>query len=212
MKRPLLCVTKAVGIALVLTLAVSCIGIETKITFKEDGSGSASFKYKISQMIMNLGSTEEGEDPIPLPVSDEDFRAAVESADGVEISGNVTQTEDEENIYIEASVLFDKVESLSAMEDFESMPATLERDGDRWVFRQVIVPGEIGDAEEEIDAESMGMIEAMFSGYEIAFTVVAPRNIQSASMGEVTGKSVRYAIAMPDLLKQREETVLEVVW
>lgn len=199
----------ALVMALVLALA-GCIGVETTMEFAADGSGTATMVYRVSQMVTKIGTGEGEQGGVPLPITEADFTRAVADAPGVSLVGDVKRSEDEENITMEAKLRFDRVESLAGVQGFGDTPATLTRDGDRWVFRQVITAG--AKPGESIDPETERIVEALFSGYNVAFVIQAPADIKSASLGQVAGRTVRYSVAVPELLKMTERTELEVVW
>jgi hypothetical protein len=211
-RRPLRAARRALPVVAVLLVALltvsACIGVETTLDFSADGSGTATVSYRISQFVTKLATAEGEEGGVPLPVSEKDFRAAVADAPGVSLVGNVTVKEDEENISVEARLRYDRVESLAKVRGFGDTPGTLGRDGDRWVYRQVVTAG----GREQADAETMQIIEALFAGYKVTFVINAPADIRSASLGEVKGRTVRYSVSVPELLEMTQPTELEVVW
>ena len=200
----------AIGTALAVLTLMGCIGVETTVSFAADGSGTATMSYRVSQFVTKLGTAEGEEGGVPLPISAEDFRAAVADAPGVSIVGEVKQTEDEEDIRVEATLRFDRVESLGAVRGFGSLPSKLTREDSRWTYRQLISEG--GDPAKPVDADTMELMNALFAGYELTFVVEAPADIKSANLGEIQGRTARYSVSMPELLKMTARTEWEVVW
>jgi len=204
---------KAAGVLLtalaVLTLG-GCIGVETTVSFADDGSGSAKMSYRVSQFVTKLGTAEGEQGGVPLPISAEDFRAAVADAPGVSIVGEVKRTEDEEDIRVDATLHFDRVESLAAVRGFGSLPSTLTHEGSGWTYRQLISEG--GDAAQPVDADTMELVNALFAGYSLTFVVQAPADIKSANLGQIEGRTARYSVPVPELLKMTARTEWEVVW
>lgn len=191
-------------------LAVGCIGVETSLDFAADGSGTATIAYRVSQFVTKLATAEGEEGGVPLPITEADFRGAVAGVQGVSLIGEVTREEDEQDIRIQAKLRFDRVESLAGVSGFGDTPAALTREGDLWVYRQVVTAG--GTESGPVDAQTMKIIEALFSGYEVTFVVNAPAAIRSSNLGTVQGRTARYSVTVPELLKMTQRTELEVAW
>ena len=184
----------------------ACIGIESTIQFNRDGSGRLSMAYKVSQYLKDLGS-DSGKS-IPLPVSVETFQRTAAAIDGLKVN-KVSQREDEENVYIDAVLTFERVDSVNDLGQDMGLSLTLEND--KATFTQLIYPG-LGD--EEISPDSLQMMETFFKGYELKFIVEAPDSIRSHSLGDLSqdGKSVTYRVTIPELLQSKEKVVLQVSW
>jgi hypothetical protein len=192
-----------------LLLLQGCIGVESTLRIAADGSGTVTLDYRISQFVTKLGTAQGERGKIPLPVTADDFREAVSRSPGVALVGEVRTTEDEDDIHVQATLRFDRIESLSEVPGLDTMPIALTREGETWTLRQVITAGANGGP---IDAESREMVQALFGDYALTFVVEAPAAVRSASLGVVSGRTVRYSVAMADLLAMDEQTVLEVVW
>jgi len=200
---------KLIFLISIILILVSCIGVETTISFNENGSGKLSIKYRISKMVVNLGSSDEETPVVPLPVSEKDFKRSIESAQGLTLL-SFKQSEDENDIYITANIGFDKIENFKEMKGFSSMPATLKQKGNSFSFSQRIA----SKPEEIPDKDSLEMIDTLFKGYKISFTVTAPKEIQSHNLGTLSAdkKSVTYSVPVTDLLKIKEDIYLTLAW
>jgi hypothetical protein len=206
----------AVGIGL-LTLVVllsACIGVESNVSFRNDGSGTLRLEYRISKALIEMGKESGGE--TPLPFSEEELREAVEGNPKVELL-EVSQREDEQDVYIVSEFGFDRIEDFAEIEEFDDMPMSLERAGGDSTFRMLISEGNGGDEPEEAeetDAELQAMFEQMFAGYEIIVVVNAPGPVKSHNLGELSSDSrtVRYSLPILELDALEEETTLTVVW
>ncbi len=202
------------GILLGLILVLSsCIGVKSTVTFNKDGSGVVEMEYRISRMITEMGD-EEGMD-IPLPISEEELESSIADNPNLKLR-KVSQREDEDDIYITAEIEFKKIEEFSDVEDFESMPMKLEKEGNQYIFTQLISEGTSGDGEdaEEMNEETMEMMKGFFEGYDLVFTVKAPAPITEYNLGELSDdkRSVTYSIPLLEMNSLEEETVLEVKW
>jgi hypothetical protein len=195
--------------AVVALLLSSCIGIESEIRIRQDGSGVLTLSYTVSQFIKNIDAGRS-EKQLPLPVNEEDFRRSAESIEGLRLT-NLEEREDEENIYIQAELEFDNVEAVNALGRDGQIGITLETQGGTTTFRQLIYEGQQG---EEITEESLEMIETFFEGYELVYSVTVPAEVRDHTLGELgpDGRTVTYTITVPEILKTSEPLVLEVTW
>ena len=197
------------AVAAAALLLSSCIGIESEIRIRQDGSGVLRLSYTVSQYIKNIDAGRS-EKQLPLPVNEEDFRRSTESIEGLRLN-NLEEREDEDNIYIQAELEFDNVEAVNALGRDGQIGITLETRGGTTTFRQMIYEGQQG---EEITEESLEMIETFFEGYELVYSVTVPDEVRDHTLGELgsDGRTVTYTITVPEILKSSEPLVLEVVW
>jgi hypothetical protein len=190
-------------------LLSSCIGIESDIRIRQDGSGVLTLSYTISQFIKNIDAGRS-EKQLPLPVNEEEFRRSAEQIEGLRLT-DLEQREDEENIYIRAEMEFDSVEAVNALGRDGQLGISLETQGGTTTFRQLIYQGQQG---EEITEESLEMIETFFKGYELVYSVTVPSEVTDHSLGVLApnGRTVTYSATVPEILKEPEPLVLEVIW
>lgn len=190
-------------------LLSSCIGIESDIRIRQDGSGVLTLSYTISQFIKNIDAGRS-EKQLPLPVNEQEFRRSAERIEGLRLT-DVEQREDEENVYIQAELEFDSVEAVNALGRDGQLGISLESQGGTTTFRQLIYQGQQG---EEITEESLEMIETFFDGYELVYSVTVPAEVRDHSLGVLAadGRTVTYTATVPEILKTPEPLVLEVIW
>jgi len=204
MKRWLLCVP-----VVIVVLLSSCIGIESEIRIRQDGSGVMTLSYTVSQFIKNI-DTGRSEKQLPLPVNEEEFRRSAERVEGLRLT-KLEEREDEENVYIQAELEFDNVEAVNALGPEGQIGITLESRDGTTTFRQVIYEAPQG---QEITEESLEMIKAFFEGYELVYSVTVPAEVRDYSLGVLgsDGRTVTFTITVPEILKAPEPLILEVVW
>ncbi|MBN1834501.1 MAG: hypothetical protein JW820_01560 [Spirochaetales bacterium] len=196
----------ALGASLLLA---SCIGIESGLVLRADGSGTLILSYKISQYMKNIDVGRDDE-RLPLPVSQEDFLRTVEGIEGLRLA-DLDQREDEENVYIRAILEFTRLEALNALSPDPGLGLSLTTAGGETVFRQTIAPA--GNPE-ELSEDSRALVEEFFSGYELAYRLTAPSAVLRHNLGELSedGRSVSYNVTVPQLLQTPEPVILEVAW
>ena len=195
-------------ISLIFILS-SCIGVNTTVTFNNNGSGKLTIKYKISKMIVNIGNTGEGTAVLPLPATKEDFARSIEGVRGLKLL-SVKQNEDANDIFITAEIEFDRIDDFAKVKGFKEMPASLIKKGKNIIFNQKIA----GKPDPEPDKDSLKLIDTLFKGYTVSFNINAPKEIKSHNIGKLSSdkKSVTYIIPVADLLKIKNDIYLTVTW
>jgi hypothetical protein len=208
MKTGTLGLAAAAAVAILLGLT-SCIGIQSQIRIRGDGSGTLALSYRISQFVKDLDVGHETK-RLPLPVSKEDFDRAVSGIQGLRLV-RVEEREDEKDVNISAELEFDQVQALDELGRPGQMEFSLRAGNGSFTFTQLLYSGHDG---EDISADTMQMIEAFFAGYDLVYTVEAPSPIKSHSLGTLSadGRSVTYQASVPELLKSRDKVALEIVW
>jgi hypothetical protein len=201
--------TKWFILFLTVVLLSSCIGIESEILLRQDGTGVLTLSYQISQFMKNIDAGRE-EKQLPLPVNEEEFVRTAEGIEGLRLT-DIDEREDEENVYIRAELEFDSVDAVNALGRAGEIGITLENRGDTNIFRQVIFAGQEG---EEITENSLEMLETFFQGYDLVYAIILPTPVQSHTLGELSadGRTVTYTTTVPEILKASQPLVLEVVW
>jgi len=198
-------------ILILSSFLISCVGIKSEIELDDDGSGTLRLSYKVSQMILHLGRLEDDERVVPLPVNRRDFERTVQSIEGLSLN-SYSSREDEENIYIDTELSFQSIEALSdifSRSDSGGITLTQNDKGDT-VYTQVIHRGR----GEDIDRDTLEMIETFFKDYFIEYSLTAPGVIKEASPG-TTGenrKTAVFKVSIPEYIKQLEPLVWEVIW
>jgi hypothetical protein len=195
--------------ACILFLFFGCIGIESTLDINANGSGTLLLQYRVSQLLVSMGQTEEeGAQEPPLPLTEDDFRQAVRRTPGLTLR-SVTREETESDVIIRAEIAFNSVNNLADSKLFADMPITFGRSGNTVTFSQVLTKGG-----EEMSEEQRQAMESFFQGYELGFVITAPRKIISYNRGEVSqdGRTLTYRISMTDLLQLKEKTELTVTW
>ena len=196
-------------VVVIVVLLSSCIGIESDLRIRQDGSGVLTLSYTVSQFIKNIDAGRS-EKQLPLPVNEEEFRRSAERIEGLRLT-DLVEREDEENVYIRAELEFDNVEAVNALGREGQLGITLETQGDTTTFRQLIYEGQQG---EEVTEESLKMIETFFEGYELVYSVTVPAQVRDHTLGVLApdGRTVTYTTTVPDILRTSEPLFLEVVW
>jgi hypothetical protein len=191
-------------------LLCSCVGIDSRITIRENGSGTLVLLYRISQLVVDLGRPQGEKGPVPLPVSREDFEKSLQDAKGEVRLTSYRRSEDEKDITIRAELAFNSVEALSKVGAFADADLSLASAGGKRTFAQVVsrAPGE------PVTEDSLRMIDALFDGYAITWTVVTPRPILSASVGTLSAdkRTLTYSTSVKEIMRSKTDIDLAVSW
>ena len=195
-------------VALSLFFLFSCIGIETEITIDDDGSGEITLSYKVSRLVIHLGTLEEDRPFFAVPVSRQDFDDITESVPGLRLR-SFDMDEDASDVFVDATLAFDDIDALNALFGSNGRSSiTLSRSGGRTVYKHVIYEGN----GEEVNDDSRKMVEALFSDYALRFSLTAPDDISTVSHGIVSGRNATIEHTIAEVIDLREPLVWEISW
>lgn len=210
-KKVIKTVFRSIIIIAVLILLNACIGVESTITVSEDGTGTVGLSYRISHKVAHLGRLDENDPLVPLPVNVNDLERTVSNTDGINLLSS-GQNEDEKNVYITADFSFDSIEALDGLFSTteEEQTFTIAQEGNETVFQYRLFSG----LEQQVDPETMTMINTYFEDYTLDFTLNTPAPITDSNIGTVSenGRSVSFATSIPELFENNSEVVWEVRW
>ncbi len=194
---------------LFLTLS-SCIGIKADLTIHPDSSGTLVMTYKVSKMVINIGSEDQKrENILPLPINKEDFTKSFNNISGVTLA-DYERKEDEENIYITVKINFKNFNDLNNIEVFKDQQFSLTQEGDRFVLKQKLAE----KPDTPPDKETLKMADSIFKDYTLEYTYHLPSKIIYHNTGKLLndGKSLEYTISIPQLLRLKQDVFLTIKW
>ena len=202
-KASLLCIVAA-------ALLSSCIGIDSRLTIRDNGSGTLTLIYRVSQLVVNLGSPVDGRNVVPLPLSRADFDRSLEAADGKVRLTQFDRTEDQNDVTIRAVLAFDSLDALAQLSAFHSADIHAAADGDNYTFSQLIAKA----PREPITDDSLRMVDAFFGGYDLSFRVETPKPVKSNSLGTLSDdkRTLTYKTSIKDLVRAKSDVVLSMSW
>jgi len=202
-KASLLCIIAA-------AFLTSCIGIDSRLTIRDNGSGTLTLIYRVSQLVVNLGSPIDGKNVVPLPLSRADFDRSLEGAAGKVRLTQFDRSEDQNDVTIRAELAFDSLDALAQLDAFRGADIHAAVDGDTYTFSQLIAKA----PREPITDDSLRMVDAFFGGYDLAFRVEAPRPVKSNSLGTLSDdkRTLTYKTTIEDLVRTKNDVVLSMSW
>jgi hypothetical protein len=201
---------KTVALCIASLLLASCVGIDSRLTIRDNGSGALALTYRISQLVADLGASSTGKGAIPLPVERADFERSLEGAKGKVKLTKFERSENENDITIRAELSFDSVAALAQVDTFKDMNLTLVAEGSRRTLTQRLVKAPT----EPVAEDSLRMIDALFEGYELSFRIETPQPIASSNVGSLSAdkRALTWSTSVKDLMRLKDDVVLTLGW
>jgi hypothetical protein len=189
---------------------LSCVGIDSRLTVRDNGSGTLVLTYRVSQLVADLGLSTSDRGAIPLPLSRSDFERSLESSKGTVRLTRFERSENEKDITIRAELSFDSLDALARVDAFRGQDLKSGTDASGHTFSELIAraPGR------PVSDESLRMIDAFFTGYDLTFTIEAPQPIKQNSLGTLSGdkRVLTYTTSIKDIVRAKSDVVLSLGW
>jgi len=201
---------KIVLLCLTLVFLTSCISINTRLTIRDNGSGTLQLIYRISQLVANLGLSSTGKSAIPLPVTRSDFERSLAASGGKVRLTRFDRSENEKDITIRVELSFDSVEALGKVDAFQDADLKWGTEGSQRTFSQVVARTLMPP----LNDDSKRMLETLFDGYEMSYVLEAPRPIQDATLGTLSAdkKTLTYTAKIQDIMTTAHDLVMSARW
>lgn len=201
---------KLAVVCLSLAFLSSCIGIDSRLTVRDNGSGTLQLTYRISQLVADLGVSSTGKSVIPLPVSRPDFERSLAAANGRVRLTRFDKSEDQKDITIRAELSFDSLDALAKIDAFHDADLKWGTEGGHRVFSQVVAR----TPKQPLSDDSRRMLDTVFDGYDLSFVVVAPQPIQGSTLGTLSDdkRTLTYKTTIKDVMTTTQDLVLSASW
>jgi hypothetical protein len=201
---------KIVILCIASVLIMSCVGIDSKMTIKDDGSGTLVLNYRVSQLVADLGTTSSERGVVPLPLAKADFERSLLATEGSVRLTNFERKENEKDISIRVELSFDSLDALAKIDAFHDAELKLSADGTRHTFSQQIARAPA----QPVTEDSLRMIDAFFDGYDLTFVIEAPQPIQEFTLGSLSAdkKVLTYTTSIGDVVRTKSDLVLSAGW
>jgi len=201
---------KIVILCSAIALLTSCIGIDSRMTIKDNGSGTLSLTYRVSQLVSELGVSSTGRSAIPLPLSRSDFERALGATGGRVRLTAFDRSENDKDIIIRADLTFDSVDALARVDAFHDADLKLSTQGSQQTFSQIVARA----PRQPLTDDSKRMLDALFDGYDLSFTVETPKPIKDSTLGTLSSdrKTLTYKTSVKDAVSAAQDLVLTASW
>lgn len=190
-----------------LTLA-ACLGMETGISVKRNGSGTIDMAYRVSNEAFALGTLPGNENSPPVPVGKEDFERSFSRVPGMEMTSYSEKSDERDRIFL-IKAKFDSLDALVNFLDAQGLHAAVKTEGGATAMTI-----NLGLESGFVDPDLAPILPVIFDGYYMAFNISLPRDCKVSyadtagnalavlPRGEVAtaAKSVSFRVPMADLL------------
>lgn len=200
----------ALSVFMMVSLS-SCIGVNTNVSIRQNGSGSIQLEYRLSRMFEALGKLDGNEKQLPLPVGRTDFERTVNRVPGLALTAYST-SQDEKDLLVKAELSFTSLDALAGFLDAAGQSVRLVSDGGNRTMGLVLVRGI-----KNVDADLESLVRTVFAGYTIDMRFNFPSTPTVSTVGNigqaaVTGTSARYTSPVTDLVLSSEPVELRLSW
>jgi hypothetical protein len=201
---------KIVLLCLTFAFLTSCVSIDSRLTIRENGSGTLQLIYRISQLVANLGLSSTGKSAIPLPVTRSDFERSLAASGGKVRLTRFDRSENEKDITIRVGLSFDSMEALGKVDAFQDADLKWGTEGSLHTFSQVVAR----TLTPPLNDDSKRMLETLFDGYEMSYVLEAPQPIQEAALGTLSAdkKTLTYTGKIQDIMTTTQDLVMSARW
>jgi hypothetical protein len=195
---------------LVLSLS-SCLGVNSNVTIRQNGSGTIQLEYRLSRMFEALGKLDGNEKQLPLPVSRTDFERTISRVPGLQLTSYAT-SQDQKDILIKAELSFANLDALTGFLDASGQSVRLANEGGNRAMGLVLVRGI-----KNVDKDLENLVRTVFAGYTIDMRFNLPSTPTVSTVGKigqaaVTGTTARYTSPVTDLVLSPEPVELRLSW
>lgn len=201
---------KIVLLGITVAFLSSCISIDSRLTIRENGSGTLQLIYRVSQLVANLGLPSTGKSAIPLPITRSDFERSLGASGGKVRLVRFDRSENEKDITVRIALSFDSMEALRAVDAFQEADLKWGSEGSLRTFSQVVAR----TLTPPLNEDSRRMLETLFDGYEMSYVLEVPRPIQDAPLGTLSAdkKTLTYSAKIQDIMSTPQDLVMSARW
>ncbi|MEW6564558.1 MAG: hypothetical protein AB1404_03555 [Spirochaetota bacterium] len=197
--------------ALIIVSLSSCIGVNSNVSIRQNGSGTIQLEYRLSRMFEALGKLDGNEKQLPLPVGRTDFERTVNRVPGLALTA-YSISQDEKDLLVKAELSFTSLDALAGFLHAAGQSVRLVSDGGNRTMGLVLVRGI-----KNVDADLESLVRTVFAGYTIDMRFNFPSTPTVSTVGNigqaaVTGTSARYTSPVTDLVLSSEPVELRLSW
>ncbi len=201
------------GLVCVLATVVllsSCVGIDSRLSIHQNGSGILSLTYRVSKLVVSLGNPVDGKGAIPLPLSRDDFERSLTAAGGKVRLTKFDRSDDKKDVTIHVELAFDSVDALAQIDAFQTAQIRFSSVGGTRTFSELVARA----PREPISDDTLRMIDAFFGGYDLSFTVEVPQPVKTSSVGSLSSdkRALTYTTSIGDIVRSKNDIVLSMSW
>ncbi|MDR2701131.1 MAG: hypothetical protein LBB72_01710 [Spirochaetaceae bacterium] len=207
----LICCTAVVSLFL-----ISCIGVASRITINQDGSGTVQIEYRIAQGLETIGMLDGNEKWLPVPAGRADLERTAARVQGLSLVSYSSRQAGKDMIH-SAEFSFASEDALSAFFDSTGRQFLADFRGKRITLS---FPEQEGS-----DPEFQGLLTDALEGYAFSFSLTVPGKAQIMWLDKegkamqnyrgncvVGNNTVEYTVPMAQLVFLDASQKMEVRW
>jgi hypothetical protein len=193
-------------------LFLSCMGIATDVKINNNGSGTVTAEYRLSQELVAFGQLDANKDMLPVPLSEADVRKGLRAAKGLSFV-SWSSKQDGTDLLVKTVIAFDSLSALALYLDPQGKLAQHETSlgTQRLAFS-------LGDTLPSIDPEMKQIAREAFAPYNFSFSFELPspatdvRSNHPAIKSSRNGTNVRFEAQMQDLISSETVPSIMLSW
>jgi hypothetical protein len=196
-------------VCLCAALLCSCVGVESRLSISNDGSGTLTLLYRIPRSAADLGRTPDKGGPVPIPVEKADFQRGIAGVPGVRLA-RYRRSADEETVTIRAEIAFTRLEDLAKVPALRDAGLSFARTGTTRTLTQRVAaaPGSAPTA------EGLAMVDALFAGGSVTVILQTPAPMTPGPVGTLSAdrRTLAWTATAGDLARRTGSVVLTATW
>jgi hypothetical protein len=194
---------------LCVALLVSCVDVESRLSIRNDGSGTLTLEYRIPRSVADLGRSPDKDAPVPLPVEKADFLRGIAGIPGVRLA-RYTRRADEENVSIHAEIAFKRLGDLANVPALRDAGLAVVEHGGTRTLTQVVAAA----PESPPSAESLAMTDSLFAGGSVTVVLQTPAPMTPGPVGTLSAdrRTLSWTSTIGDLARRTDSVVLTATW
>jgi len=203
---------------------LSCVGVVSRITLNQNGSGTMQLEYRIARELESMGKLDGNERWLPIPVGRADLERTAERIPGLSLASYSVRQQGADTIH-SAEFSFASLEALSAFFDSQGQQFVADTGGKRISLSFPEQKNRNSEFKSELTPEFQELVTGALEGYEFSFSLTVPgqasvvwldkdgKTIQNILGSCLTrNNSVEYTIPMGQLVFLDASQTMEVRW
>jgi hypothetical protein len=200
---------KGVFVCLCAALLCSCVGVESRLSIRNDGSGTLALTYRIPRSAADLGRTPDTDAPVPIPVEKADFLRGIADIPGVRLA-RYRRRADDKNVTIQAEIAFKRLGDLARVPALRAAGLSFVESGGTRKLTQLVAPA----PESAPTPESLAMVDSLFAGGTVTVVLQTPAPMTPGSFGTLSAdrRTLAWTATIGELARRTGSVVLTATW
>jgi hypothetical protein len=190
-------------------LLCSCVSVESRLSIRNDGSGTLSLDYRIPRSLGDLGRTADKDAPVPLPVERTDFQRAIAGVPGVRLA-RYSRKADDQNVAIHAEISFARLEDLARVPSLRDAGLSFVAAGGSHTLTQLVASA----PESALGAEHLALVDSLSAGSSVTVVIQTPAPMTPGPIGTLSAdrRTLTWTASLGELERRTDSVVLTATW